>query len=60
MSNTLILNSSNATAQSNTFQYNFISSGFEIKRCSKIAVSSITIPKRNEPRTDRSAQATVA
>ena len=44
MSNTLILNSSNATAQSNTFQYNFIGSGFEIKRGSKIAVSSITIP----------------
>ena len=42
--NTLILNKTNATAQANTFQYNFIGSGYEIKPGSKIAISSITIP----------------
>jgi hypothetical protein len=44
MSNTLILNSSNATAQVNTFQYNLIGSEYNITKGSKIAVSSITIP----------------
>lgn len=42
--NTLILNSSNVTAQTNTFQFNFIGSGYEVKPGSKIAISSITIP----------------
>jgi hypothetical protein len=42
--NTLILNKTNVTAQANTFQYNFIGSGYEIKPGSKIAISSITIP----------------
>ncbi len=42
--NTIILNKTNATAQANTFQYNFIGSGCEIKSGSKIAISSIIIP----------------
>lgn len=44
MSNTLVLNSSNKTALSNVFQYQFIQGSFHCKEGTDICVSNITIP----------------
>jgi len=44
MSDTIILNSSNAQTSKNTFLYNFIGGNYKIKENSQISISNITLP----------------
>jgi hypothetical protein len=44
MSNTLVLNSTNATNNKNVFQYNFINGSFVVSDDSEMCISGITIP----------------
>lgn len=44
MSNTIVINSSNATSQKHIFNYNFINGSFTCNENTKISVSSVSIP----------------
>jgi hypothetical protein len=44
MSNTLVINATNATSQKHIFNYNFINGSFSCNEKTKISISSISIP----------------
>jgi len=44
MSNTLVLNSTNSTNQTNIFQYNFLNGAFVVQDDSELCISGITLP----------------